>query len=69
MLHFVSNFVLDHFLETKKMEFINDDEATNIWVASSNGNIDAVKQILTSNSNIYVNSKDETGYTSLYVNC
>lgn len=47
------------------MDFLDDDAATNIWVAASNGDVDAVKNIMAT-AGTAVNAQDETGYAPLH---
>jgi hypothetical protein len=51
----------------KIMEFFGDseEEEENVWVASSNGDIDKVKAILQSQK-LDINIQDEYGYSPMY---
>ena len=42
---------------------VNSEEPDNVFIAASDGNLDAVKQFV--ESGINVNSQDETGYSPL----
>jgi uncharacterized protein len=45
-------------------EYISNDEPENIWVASSDGDLDRVK-FLIEQEGVSVNSQDESGYSPM----